>query len=617
MHKSKRKGRTAKIPKPIKVKKEKIEEERTPQSMALHMDDRLELVKQIFGTLKPKTIVNLAPDFLKSKRLEEIEEACLNELLCVSSKRLKSIITATKCPTDTESSDTNSDVERDEELISLEEISSGSEIEGNSSKKGEDGQISVLELLELQARARAIRSQLALEPVTKIEVDSDENTSKSRKTNKTIKETQTSNELKRSSSGQESQKSIKQSKANISGGETFKTNIQLINQTERRKKIKLKRNYRCTSAQDLNTGKGESIEKSPDEEKPNKDNEKQKDYNQESTKIFIKQEKKVRRSLSPDVIPIILEAETLLISDSSDDDDDDLDDEYTENKNPENSFEKKEEDHHKEISKESNDKLSTKEKDEEDKNYITNNNNNNNNEKDGEEGTPISIEKLEDTVKNEVDHNFATISGNTKNMKIKDDKQNANANNGHALIATKEAENSQLATTTSPKAPAVKTTPLSISDEDDDERNDDVISLEGGDLENEMIEHLQNDASNTNSSFAEMKSNIYDEEQKSQDDSQPDDVISLDSSDDEHRKNAESWHSRYIKSSKVSRVLAASRLSKRVRDRIKKSKSSKKNASRENLNMEKRESTPDFKSRHEDGSVEQYKELLELRQRKS
>ena len=82
----------------------------------------------------------------------------MNELLCISTKRLKSIITATKCPTDTESSDNDSDVERHEgklkiylrresylltnmmfhfviEHISLEEISSDSEIEG-SSKKG-------------------------------------------------------------------------------------------------------------------------------------------------------------------------------------------------------------------------------------------------------------------------------------------------------------------------------------------------------------------------------------------------------------------------------------------------------------------------------------------------
>lgn len=93
--------------------------------------------------------------------MENIEEACLNELLCISTKRLKSIITAKKCPTDTESSDDNdSDVERHEgkfhnivllallqiflcitEHISLEEISSDSEIEGSTSKKGKRNNI--------------------------------------------------------------------------------------------------------------------------------------------------------------------------------------------------------------------------------------------------------------------------------------------------------------------------------------------------------------------------------------------------------------------------------------------------------------------------------------------
>uniref|UniRef100_A0A1B0C1C2 Dynein axonemal intermediate chain 4 n=2 Tax=Nemorhina TaxID=44051 RepID=A0A1B0C1C2_9MUSC len=466
-----------------------------------------------------------------------------------------------------------------------------------------DGQISVLELLELQARARAIRSQLALEPVTKIEVDSDEDISKSGKNNKSVQESLIScNELKRISSGQESQKPLKQIKSNASAVETYKTNIQLMNQTERRKKIKLKRNYRCTSAQELNAEKGETTEKIHDEEKEDKENEKRKDHNQENTTIFIKQEKNVRRSLSPDVIPIILEAETLLISDSSD-----ADDEYTKNKNAENSFKSKEEEVHKEIPKECDDTLSTptKENVEADKNFIENTN------KDEDEAK-ISLEGLQETVKNEGDHSTATISDRTnrENVKVKDHKQNGDA---PMVAASRDIEKSQPTTT----SPIVKTTPLSISDdEDDDERNDDVISLEGGDLENEMIEHLQNDASNTNSSFTEIKTNTYDEEQKSQDESQPDDVISLDSSDDEHRKNTESWHSRYIKSSKVSKVLAASRLSKRVRDKIKKSKRSKKNASREDLNLENRESTPDFKSRHEDGSVEQYKELLELRQQK-
>lgn len=85
--------------------------------------------------------------------MEEIQEMCLNELLGISTKRLMSIINATKCPTDTES-DTDSDVEHKEGIdcnsnffnilnhiriissdhVSLEEISSDSEIEGGKCK---------------------------------------------------------------------------------------------------------------------------------------------------------------------------------------------------------------------------------------------------------------------------------------------------------------------------------------------------------------------------------------------------------------------------------------------------------------------------------------------------
>lgn len=51
----------------------------------------------------------------------------------ISKKRLTAIVNATKCPTDTESSD--SDVEKIEEHISLEEISSDSEDALNSKAK--------------------------------------------------------------------------------------------------------------------------------------------------------------------------------------------------------------------------------------------------------------------------------------------------------------------------------------------------------------------------------------------------------------------------------------------------------------------------------------------------
>lgn len=128
--------------------------------------------------------------------MESIQEKCLDEVLGISKKRLLSIINDTKCPTDTESSD--DDIQDIVEHISLDEISSDDESSkrpGTAAKKstkkkantevkvkkeattepaGEKKEYSVLELLELQARARAIRSQLALEPVTKIELDEDD-----------------------------------------------------------------------------------------------------------------------------------------------------------------------------------------------------------------------------------------------------------------------------------------------------------------------------------------------------------------------------------------------------------------------------------------------------------
>ncbi|KAL7733241.1 hypothetical protein ACLKA6_004747 [Drosophila palustris] len=136
MSSSKKRIKDDQIPKPINIKKEKSEEDRTLHPISHYIDDRLELVKQIFGTLKPKTIMNLAPEFLKKTSLDEIEELCLNELLCISTKRLKSIIEDTRCPTDTESSE-DSDVEHKEEHISLEEISSDSDIGGSETRRGE------------------------------------------------------------------------------------------------------------------------------------------------------------------------------------------------------------------------------------------------------------------------------------------------------------------------------------------------------------------------------------------------------------------------------------------------------------------------------------------------
>lgn len=45
----------------------------------------------------------------QSKSIEELQEVCLEEVLGISRKRLLSIINATKCPSDTDSSDSDVD----------------------------------------------------------------------------------------------------------------------------------------------------------------------------------------------------------------------------------------------------------------------------------------------------------------------------------------------------------------------------------------------------------------------------------------------------------------------------------------------------------------------------
>lgn len=60
----------------------------------------------------------------------------MNDLLGISTKRLRSIIQETKCPTDTESS-SDSDVDNVEGHISLEEISSDDGAKNKCNGKGE------------------------------------------------------------------------------------------------------------------------------------------------------------------------------------------------------------------------------------------------------------------------------------------------------------------------------------------------------------------------------------------------------------------------------------------------------------------------------------------------
>ncbi|XP_037933018.1 uncharacterized protein LOC119667778 [Teleopsis dalmanni] len=627
--KKKTSNKLIKIPKPIKVKKEKTEEDRTIHTMAHFIDDRLELVKQIFGTLKPKTITNLAPEFLKKKSMEDIEEACLNELLCISTKRLLSIINASKCPTDTESS-SDSDVEHKEEHISLEEISSDSEIDDSKStvkKKTtgtrnlttktlpeaneNQGQISVLELLELQARARAIRSQLALEPVTKIEVNSEDESETEATKSKSNERLVNRIERKRKSSGSSNSQHSNSSSVTATSSKKSKSNGNAVandvENTDGRAqgsstKIKLKRNYR--------TQVMENVEKEKENATNGKSFEKKSFGNSE-----LKKERR-SRSISPDVIPIVAEPETLLISDSSDLETDKPDNRVNNDDEGKQEINKKVN----EVDAEIEEGEITEGETENPKQVAVKETLSCTEDQSVELTTAINqntnlIVDLQTVVDDEIDTDKVQIIADeepelTKNNGLTENDVRSEQNYEES-IAEKSAETTNESLEYSKSSS--KSCKIENVDTDEDDQNDDIISIEGGDLETEMIEHLDEDIKPQLIFVNDCKSVDVD---KSKDEQKDMDIISLDSSGDERDKGSEeSWHSRYLQSSKVSKVLAESRLGKRVRDKIKKSKRSKRDSQKEEADKTVTKST--FTSKHEDGSVEQYKELLEIRQRKT
>ncbi|XP_017136249.1 nucleolar protein dao-5 [Drosophila miranda] len=558
------------IPKPISIKKEKTEEDRSLHPISHYIDDRLELVKQIFGTLKPKTIMNLAPEFLKTNSLDEIEELCLEELLCLSTKRLKSIIDGTRCPTDTESSE-DSDVQRKEEHISLEEISSDSDIGGQEARrtkrkklkakqinngnenKASSGQISVLELLELQARARAIRSQLAMEPITKIEVKSDDDDKEesqpynSKEKGKEKHYSQSAVPEKRSGNSTAPEK--RSSRSNVPEKRKFSEQSarkdppqtapeRSSKEIAPRQKIKIKRNYRHPTKSPEKTVVAVSSASVAAEDAG-------------------KKEQNRSRSASPDVIPIPTETETLLISDSTDDE--------APKKKPKETPKLAVEEPPPPPAEES----------------------------EPEEGEvrddpvepvkPIELEKPEEMEKP------------TEAPQLPmPEKQ---------IAADVEMPNEGISSTSTP--PAAAELPML----DDEDQNDDVISI-GGDLD--MIEEMTKE--DEPPAVAVKTENLSNPEEMDND------VILLDTSEDEREKlkeaDPESWRTRYLKSSKVSQVLAASRLGKRVRDKIKKTKraATGKDAV-DDAQAKAAQQQPPFASKHEDGSVEQYQELLQHRKR--
>lgn len=128
--------------------------------------------------------------------------------------------------------------------------------------------MTVLELLELQARARAIRSQLALEPITKIELDSDDSDT----------EKQTPETLNKAP---EKQKVPEKTQKNIiSAPSTSKADESQDSQVPPPTRVRLKRNFRKRPSVDAESSPKqrvttvEVIEKkiSPARKKPESDN---------------------------------------------------------------------------------------------------------------------------------------------------------------------------------------------------------------------------------------------------------------------------------------------------------------------------------------------------------
>ncbi|XP_049284404.1 ABC transporter F family member 4 [Anopheles funestus] len=238
--------------------------------LSAYVEDRLELIRQVFSCVKPKEIKYLLPDFLEGKSNDVIKERCLDELLGISTKRLHSIINNTKCPTDTESSSEGSDVEKIEEHISLDEISSDSDVDSKRvskrSKKADtskptderngepksEKEMTVLELLELQARARAIRSQLALEPVTKIEIESEHEAEDGRHG-----DVDTDDETKQPAK----MRIVSKSSESAKNGNHLKNENSAQQQTKR---VRLKRNFRLRKVGDEDDDEQEVSSNPPD-----------------------------------------------------------------------------------------------------------------------------------------------------------------------------------------------------------------------------------------------------------------------------------------------------------------------------------------------------------------
>ncbi|VEN56820.1 unnamed protein product [Callosobruchus maculatus] len=209
-----RKSNFTKEKKLIKLINEKSESDNESEhELSYYASDRVKLMKEVLKIIKPKKIRSMAPEFMRNMDNEEINSMLLEELLGISNKRLRYIFNGQNLEEDSSSTDPEDD-QKPIDVISLDDISDDAledvidldsdnqskrrhcrkhrqkikeeprrkkvkkekqdkpdtELEKQKTNKEKDDNpvneqnlMSVLELLELQARARAIRSQLALE----------------------------------------------------------------------------------------------------------------------------------------------------------------------------------------------------------------------------------------------------------------------------------------------------------------------------------------------------------------------------------------------------------------------------------------------------------------------
>ncbi|XP_055601725.1 glutamic acid-rich protein [Uranotaenia lowii] len=563
----------------MKIKSEPLD----IKPLSSFIDDRVELIRQAFSCLKPKEVKCLVPDTLQGKSIEFIQEQCLDEVLGISTKRLLSIINSTKCPTDTESSDDGED--KIEEHISLDEISSDSDVDiknvrkvdkkskklkisdtasnekvsKNGGKKSEK-EMTVLELLELQARARAIRSQLALEPITKIELDSDQ---------------EAGNESNSEAAPSRKKKENSCNEAKMSTSSTV---------VEQPKRVRLKRNFRIRQVgdeeQQEETEADQDSSKSSENFKrtsPNKSKDKMSKTQAEVSKSTNEQQKETKsRDSSPEVIPLIPSPETLCISSESES-------EETSKKQPSIFVENV-----KELEKEM---------------------------------TRVTDKPVpQDTVENE----------EPEEGEISEEEKSLRKSNTHSINTSKsQSEHEQLDDSIGSKFDQEELDYEIKTSDSEPETSANCNEAEKKNFENAPentvpVELMPgNDKDNVESesddSMSDVEKNNQVKKQMLPDDDDSDIVEIHDSSDETllDQKMAEddqekSWNSRWLESNRVAKVMATSRLGNKVRDKLKKKKKKKQEEEEEARKPPTPEPVVETvpTSTAEVGSVEHYKELV-------